>query len=111
MNCWYRLQILQQLLLPIIMLAVLTMIGVAGYMFIEQYTFLEALYMTVITVASIGYNEVKPLSDNGRIFTIILVILNLGILTYSSLRSPVFLWMVILLNNTNYTKCKMPLSS
>jgi voltage-gated potassium channel len=50
-------------------------------MLIEHYTLLEAVYMTVITVASIGYNEVKPLSDAGRVFTIILIILNLGILT------------------------------
>jgi voltage-gated potassium channel len=81
MNRWYRIQILKKLLLPFFMLVLLTLTGTAGYMIIEQYTFLEAIYMTVITVASIGYGEVKPLSDNGRIFTIFLIIFNLGILT------------------------------
>jgi voltage-gated potassium channel len=57
--------------------------GVMGYMLIESYSFLEALYMTVITVATIGYGEVKPLSDSGRIFTIILIISNLGIFAYA----------------------------
>jgi voltage-gated potassium channel len=63
------------------MLILLIFIGTSGYMLIEHYTLLEAVYMTVITVASIGYNEVRPLSDNGRIFTIILIIINLGFLT------------------------------
>jgi voltage-gated potassium channel len=81
MNKWYRFHILKKLLLPLLMLVLLTFIGTAGYMILEQYTFLEAIYMTVITVASIGYGEVKPLSDNGRIFTILLIIFNLGILT------------------------------
>jgi voltage-gated potassium channel len=81
MNRWYRLLILKKLLLPLFMLLFLVLAGTTGYMFIEQYTFLEAVYMTVITVASIGYNEVKPLSDAGRVFTIFLIILNLGILT------------------------------
>lgn len=57
--------------------------GVIGYMLIESYTFLEALYMTVITIATIGYGEVKILSDAGRIFTIILIISNLGIFAYA----------------------------
>src|SRR4029079_9137163 len=47
-----------------------------------HYYFLEAFYMTVITIASIGFNEVRPLSENGRIFTIILIVINLGLFTY-----------------------------
>lgn len=78
---WYRIQILKKLLQPILMLLLLVIAGTAGYMIIEHFTLLEAVYMTVITVASIGYGEVKPLSDNGRIFTIILIVFNLGILT------------------------------
>jgi voltage-gated potassium channel len=81
MNRWYRIQILKKLLLPFLMLLLLMFTGTAGYILIEGYSFLEAIYMTTITVASIGYGEVKPLSDNGRIFTIFLIILNVGILT------------------------------
>ncbi len=82
MNHWYGNLILKKLLVPFFMLFLLTFAGTAGYMIIEHYTLLEAVYMTVITIASIGYSEVKPLSDNGRIFTIILVVLNLGTLTF-----------------------------
>ncbi len=57
--------------------------GVLGYMLIEGYSFLEALFMTVITVSTIGYGEVKPLTDFGRIFTIVLIITNLGIFAYA----------------------------
>lgn len=56
--------------------------GTCGYMAIEHYTFLEALYMTVITLATIGYGEVHPLSSAGRVFTIILTLANLSTFTY-----------------------------
>jgi len=46
-------------------------VGVAGFMLTENYGFLDALYMTVITIATIGYNEVKPLTEAGKIFNII----------------------------------------
>ena len=60
----------------------LTLVGTFSYMLIEHYSFIEALYMTVITVASVGFGEVKPLSNAGRIFTIFLIIVNLGLFTY-----------------------------
>jgi len=58
-------------------------VGVIGYMIIEGYSFLDALFMTVITIATVGYGEVKPLSDVGKIFTIILIISNLGVFAYA----------------------------
>ena len=77
-----RLQLFKRLFIPIILLACLTIAGCFGYMLIEHYTFLEAFYMTIITVASVGFNEVHPLSDAGRIFTIFLIVINLGLFTY-----------------------------
>ncbi len=67
---------------PIIYLTVLVFVGTIGYMLIEDYYFLEALYMTVITIASVGFSEVKPLGEAGRIFTISLILINLGLFTY-----------------------------
>jgi voltage-gated potassium channel len=64
------------------MFVALVMAGTAGYMLFESYNFLDALYMTVITLASVGYAEIKPLHPSGRIFTIILILSNLTILTY-----------------------------
>ncbi len=57
--------------------------GVCGYMLVEDYSMLDALYMTIITVASVGYREVYPLSDSGKIFTIILIIFSLGTFAYA----------------------------
>lgn len=57
-------------------------IGVVGFIIIEDYTFNEALYMTVITFSTVGYGEVHPLSDAGRDFTVLLIVLNLGVFTY-----------------------------
>ena len=57
--------------------------GVAGYMIIEGFSLLDAFYMTVITVATVGFEEVHALSDAGRIFTIFLIIFSFSIFAYS----------------------------
>ena len=58
--------------------------GTAGYHFIEGMNFLDSLYMTVITVSTVGFKEVgsEPLSAQGKIFTIGLIITSLGSLAY-----------------------------
>jgi voltage-gated potassium channel len=53
-----------------------------GYVIIEHYTFFEALYMAVITIATIGYQEVKPLSDAGKAFNIVFIITSFVTFTY-----------------------------
>ena len=77
-----RLNLFKGLFFALLLISILMLGGTLGYMIIENYYFLEALYMTVITVASVGFNEVRPLSDNGRIFTIFLILINLGLFTY-----------------------------
>ena len=57
-------------------------VGVAGLMTIEGWSFLDALYMTVITVATVGYIEVHDLSAGGQIFMIIFIILGVGSFLY-----------------------------
>ena len=52
--------------------------GTAGYMGIERLGFLDALFMTVITLGSVGYGEVKPLDVPGEVFTIVLILFGLG---------------------------------
>lgn len=47
-------------------------------MFLENSSFADSLYMTIITVSSVGYGEIVPLSPNGRIFTMILILLGVG---------------------------------
>jgi voltage-gated potassium channel len=70
------------LLKPVKLMLLAVVVAVAGYMTIEGYTFLEAVYMTAITIGGVGYGEVKPLSDVGRWFTIGLIAVNLGLITY-----------------------------
>ncbi|MBT7189534.1 MAG: potassium channel protein [Anaerolineae bacterium] len=53
---------------------VLILIGTSGYHWLEGMTFIEAMYMTVITISTVGFGEVRTLSSIGRIFTIILIL-------------------------------------
>ncbi|HDH02458.1 MAG TPA: potassium channel protein [Nitrospirae bacterium] len=56
--------------------------GTVGYSIIEGWTLFDSLYMTVITLSTIGYQEVRPLSYTGRAFTIILVFVGVGAVAY-----------------------------
>ncbi len=58
----------------IILIALVVIGGTVGYTLIERLPFNEALYMTIITISTVGFQEVKPLSVAGRIFTIILIL-------------------------------------
>ena len=63
-------------------IALLTMLGTLGYVVIERMSLFDALYMTVITISTVGYGEVKPLYQQGRLFTIVLIILGVGTALY-----------------------------
>ena len=56
--------------------------GTAGYMLIGDMTFIDALYMSVITVSTVGFGEVKPLGPGGRLFTIVLIVVGVGSVVY-----------------------------
>jgi voltage-gated potassium channel len=57
--------------------------GTVGYMLIERWRLLDSLYMTVITVATVGFREVRPLSATGQVFTIGLIAAGVGGIAYS----------------------------
>ena len=57
--------------------------GVVGFMIVEGYSLLDAIYMTVITVSTVGFQEVQPLSKVGRLFTSFLIITTFGTFTYA----------------------------
>ena len=72
----------RRLLIAAILLPALLVLGVTGYMLIEGWSFLDALYMTVTAVTTVGFREVQPLSDGGRVFTIFLILFGVGVAFY-----------------------------
>ncbi|MDA8098051.1 MAG: potassium channel protein [Nitrospiraceae bacterium] len=75
--------LIRQLKISIAALAVLILAGTFGYMVIERWRFLDAFYMTIITISTVGYREVHELSDRGMIFTSVLIIFGVSVLWYS----------------------------
>lgn len=70
-------------LIPPFILTALLIIGTIGYVVIDNYSVFNAFYMTVITVATVGYGEIEPLSTVGRIFTSFLIITSFGTFAYA----------------------------
>ena len=58
-------------------------IGVLGYKIIADYSWIDALYMTVITVTTVGYGEVNPLTPEAKLFTVILILCSVVIVGYA----------------------------
>ena len=65
------------------MIVLLLLAGTGGYMLIENFALIEALYMTVITLSTVGFTEVKELSPQGRLFTIGLIGCGVGMVAYA----------------------------
>ena len=65
------------------LLFIVMLIGVIGYTSIERMNFTEAVYMTIITIATVGFQEVEPLSDLGMWFTSFLIVISFGIFVYA----------------------------
>ncbi len=68
--------------LSITLLILVLVIGTLGYILIEGYTFIEAFFMTIITISTVGFEVVKPLSQNGILFTSLLILISFGMLGY-----------------------------
>lgn len=68
-------------------LALLAAVGTAGYVLIEGWRAMDAFYMTFITLATIGFGEVRPLSDVGRLFTVALATVGIGTFAYIATRT------------------------
>lgn len=59
------------------------LIGTFGFRLLEGYSVLEGFYMAVITISTVGYTEVKPLSSAGQLFSSLYIIMNVGIFAYA----------------------------
>ncbi len=68
---------------PLLALILTLALGVVGYVSIERWSFLDALFMTVTTVTTVGFGEVHPLSPVGQIFTMALIFVGVGVVLYT----------------------------
>jgi voltage-gated potassium channel len=73
----------EKVLLTAALIILIVSFGTIGYMTIEGWAFFDSLYMTIITLTTVGYGEVHNLSDRGRLFTIILIIGGVGTVFYA----------------------------
>jgi voltage-gated potassium channel len=67
----------------IFLLVFLLFVGILGFKIMSNYTWVDAVYMTVITITTVGFGEVQPLDDNAKIFTIFLILTSVIILGYA----------------------------
>lgn len=74
----------KKLAISLLLLTIVLFIGSIGYVLVEgdRWTLLDALFMTVTTLSTVGYSEVHPLSYKGRIFTIVLIFIGAGFMAY-----------------------------
>jgi len=73
----------RRLVMALVLIILLTAAGTAGYMLIERMAFEDALFMTVITITTVGYGAVRPLDRAGLIFTIVLILTGVGTAYYA----------------------------
>jgi len=72
----------RKLLFSILMLLVVVLFGICGYTWIEGWDLLDSLYMTIITLSTVGYGEVREIGSGGRVFTVLLIVFGLFTITY-----------------------------
>ena len=68
--------------IALLLLFVVISIGTLGFIFISDYSFINAIYMTIITISTVGFKEVEPLDAESKIFTILLILTSIIIYGY-----------------------------
>ncbi len=87
MDVWARaeaeyLRVRRQLIGGCLCLLGIVLIGVLWYRLIEGWSWIDATYMAVITLATVGFGEINPLGGRGRIFTIVLILMGVVVIAY-----------------------------
>lgn len=71
-------------ILTITLLIVMIVFGTIGYMIIEGWDYFDSLYMTIITLATVGYGEVHEISRVGRLYTMVMIVVGVGFFVYTA---------------------------
>lgn len=74
---------LHNIFIATFLLALILITGTVGYIYFEEWSAFEAFYMTVVTISTVGFGELHPLSETGRLFTAFLIVSGTGILAYT----------------------------
>ena len=72
-----------KLYISLFLLTIVLTIGVIGFLFISNETFVDSLYMTIITMSTVGFGTLHELNQNEKLFTIVLIVLSIGVYGYS----------------------------
>ncbi len=74
---------LRRLLIATVLFIISAMIGTIGFMVLEDFNLVDAVYMSIITFSTVGFTEVNPLTMTGKIFTSGYIVFNLVIFAYT----------------------------
>ena len=80
---FFSIKYFKEIYFSIFLLTLIVVIGTIGYMAVEGYTVVQAFYMTIITVSTVGFGEIKQFSDEGRLFASFLIITSFGTFAYA----------------------------
>lgn len=67
----------------LVMLAAIVAFGTTGYYIFERMSLFDAFYMTIITISTVGFSEIVPLTNVGRVITVVIIILGISVGTYT----------------------------
>jgi len=75
----------RQLLKVLLLVITVILTGTVGFMLIEDWPFIDAFYMTMITLSTVGFREIGPLSRSGQLWTILIITLGIGTIGYAGI--------------------------
>jgi voltage-gated potassium channel len=78
-----RIKYRKKILTVVFLIAGIIMLGIAGFIVLENFSFIEAFYTTISIFGTIGFSASKPLDNTGKLFTTLLILLNLGIFAFA----------------------------
>ncbi|MBP2636122.1 MAG: TrkA-N domain protein [Firmicutes bacterium] len=74
---------LDRLKITLVFFAAILVVGIMGFMFFENLTFYDAVYFTVVTIATVGFGDIVPKTPAGRLFTCLFIIVGVGLAYYT----------------------------